>query len=80
MVFSQVLTSCRHYDLGKDDIYIFINSMIEESKYHTMIPYYGMTKKDFYKKLAMTKKMMKNLKNLLNVGVLILFILRVVLK
>ena len=43
--------------LGKDEVYNFINSMIEESKYCDKL-----TKKHFYKELVMTQKYNKDFK------------------
>ena len=62
--------------LDKDTAYSFINSMIEESKYCTDI-----MKNHFNKELVMTKKnIMKILKILVNVGFVIMFKMKVMLK
>ena len=67
-----ILVSLLGSYLGKNVVYNFINSMIEESKYCK-----DLMKKDFNKKL---KKMIKILKTLLNAGFAIMFILMVILK
>ena len=45
-------------NLGKDAVYNFINSMIEESKYYNKV-----MKKHFNKELVMTKKEIEDFKN-----------------
>ena len=68
-------------NLGKDAVYNFINSMIEESKYCNKV-----MKKHFNKELVMTKKEIKDLKKLkilktlLNVGSVTMIILILMLK
>ena len=61
--------------LGEDAIYNFISSMIEESKYCSDV-----MKKHFNKELLMTRKTMKVLRTLLNVGSVIMIILIMMLK
>ena len=61
--------------LGKDAPYKFISSTIEESKYCSYV-----MNKHFNRELVMTKKIMKILLALLNVGCVIMFILIVMLK
>ena len=61
--------------LGKDAVYNFLSSMIKESKCCRDV-----IKKYFNKELMMTKKMMKILRTLLNVGSVAMIMLMVVLK
>ena len=60
--------------LGEDPVYNFINSMVAENKFYTDI------KKYFNKELVMTKEDDEILKTLINVGFVIMLILRVMLK
>ena len=61
--------------LGEDAVYNFITSMVQESKY-----YGDVMKKRFNKELLMTKKMLKILRTLLNVGFVVMLMLMVMLK
>ena len=61
--------------LDEDAVYNFISSMIEESKYCSDV-----MKKHFNKELLMTRKTMKILRTLLNVGSVIMIILIMMLK
>ena len=56
--------------LGEDAVYPFISSMIKESKYCSDV-----MRKHFNEELVMTKKRMKILRTLLNVGSVIMIIL-----
>ena len=56
--------------LGEDAVYNFISSMTKESKYFS-----GVMKKHFNKEFVMTKKIMKILRFLLNVGSLMMLML-----
>ena len=62
-------------NLGKDAVYNFINSMIEESKYCSEV-----IEKNFDKELKMTKLIMKILTTLLRAGSVVILLLMVILK
>ena len=68
--FSEIFSSY----LGKDAVYNFISSMIEESRYCSDV-----MKKHLNKELVMTKEDNEDFKNLLNVGSVIMIKLMVML-
>ena len=61
--------------LGKDVVYNFVNNMTEETKYCSEV-----MKKYFNKEFVMTKEVMMILKTLLNIGFVIILILKMMLK